>query len=79
MLGSSIFNILFILGASSAIIAMPIDPKLNLDIFLMTVVTIVGALFTYTKSEVDKKEGLVLVLLYIAYMAFTIVREMGMI
>ena len=45
----------------------------------MTVVTIVGALFTYTKSEVDKKEGLVLVLLYIAYMAFTIVREMGMI
>ena len=79
VLGSSIFNILFILGASSAIITMPIDPKLNIDIFLMTVVTIVGALFTYTKSEVDKKEGLVLVLLYVAYMAFTIVRELGMI
>ena len=44
----------------------------------MTVVTIVGAWFTYTKSEVDKKEGLVLVILYVAYMAFTIIRELGL-
>ena len=79
VLGSSIFNVLFILGISSAIIPMPIAPEMIFDIFLMTVITIVGAWFTYTKSEVDKKEGLVLVLLYIAYMAFTIVREMGMI
>ena len=78
VLGSSIFNILFILGISSAIVPITIEPKLVFDIFLMTVVTIVGAWFTYTKSEVDKKEGLVLVLLYVAYMAFTIVREMGL-
>ena len=78
VLGSNIFNILFILGISSAIVPLTIEPKLVFDIFLMTVVTIVGAWFTYTKSEVDKKEGLVLVILYVAYMAFTIIRELGL-
>lgn len=75
VLGSCIFNILFILGISSAITPMPIAPDMVFDIFIMTIVTIVGAWFTYTKSEVDKKEGLVLVLLFIAYMAFAIIRN----
>ncbi|WP_297982370.1 calcium/sodium antiporter [uncultured Methanobrevibacter sp.] len=75
VLGSCIFNILFILGISSAITPMPIAPDMVFDIFLMTLVTIIGAWFTYTKSEVDKKEGLVLVLLFIAYMAFAIIRN----
>lgn len=79
VLGSSIFNILFILGITGIAETIVIKPTMIGDIFLMTVVTIVGAWFTYTKNEVDRKEGLVLVLLYIAYMAFTVVREMGMI
>ena len=75
VLGSCIFNILFILGISSAIMPMPIAPEMVFDILLMTLVTIIGAWFTYTKSEVDKKEGLVLVILFIIYMAFVILRN----
>ena len=75
VLGSSIFNILFILGISSAIMPMPIAPDMVFDILIMTIVTIIGAIFTYTKSEVDKKEGLVLVILFILYMAFVILRN----
>lgn len=73
--GSCIFNVLFILGISSAIMPMPIAPEMIFDIFLMTIVTIVGAWFTYTRSEVDKKEGLVLVILFIIYMIFVILRN----
>lgn len=75
VLGSCIFNVLFILGISSAIMPMPIAPEMVFDILLMTLVTIIGAWFTYTKSEVDKKEGLVLVILFIIYMAFVIIRN----
>ena len=83
VLGSSIFNILFILGISSAITPftvqtpIPIEPDMVFNILLMTVITIVGAGFTYTKSEVDKKEGLVLVLLYVVYLAYTIMVGLG--
>ena len=79
VLGSSIFNILFILGISGAIFPMTIAPEMLTDIFIMTVVTIVGAWFTYTKSEVDKIEGLALVVLYVAYTLFLIARNYGMI
>ena len=79
VLGSSIFNILFILGISSAIQPIKIEHMYVFDILFMTVVTILGAWFTYTKSEVNKKEGLVLVLLFIAYVTFTVCREIGII
>jgi cation:H+ antiporter len=45
----------------------------------MSVVTIVVAAFAYTQNEIDKKEGIVLLILYIAYMTFACCRLMGMI
>ena len=85
VLGSSIFNILFILGltgvVSSVAAQIPLEIKINLipHIFLMTIITIICAWFTYTKSEVDKKEGAVLLALFLLYMAFTILREFHLI
>ena len=79
VLGSSIFNILFILGISSLIQAIKIEPGVYPDIIFMTAITILGATFAYTQSEIDKKEGIILVILYFAYMAFTILREFHMI
>ena len=73
VLGSSIFNILFILGLSSAISPLTIKPINLPDIIIMTIITIIGALFAYTKNEVDKKEGIILVSLYIFYIAYRII------
>ena len=74
VLGSSIFNILFILGLAGALSPVPlkIEAPIVLDIIIMTIITIIGALFAYTQNEVDKKEGIVLIILYIAYIAFRI-------
>ena len=85
VLGSNIFNILFILGLTGVVssvfaeIPLKIAQKLLPDIFIMTILTIICAWFTYTKSEVDKKEGAVLVALFLLYMAFTILREYNLI
>ena len=72
VLGSSIFNILFILGISSALNPLKIEPGIVFDIFIMTLITIIGAIFAYSKNEVDKKEGIVLLILYVAYIAYRI-------
>ena len=79
VLGSSIFNILFIIGISSTInfeIPISIFPIDIVNVFIMTVVTIIGAWFTYTKNEVDKKEGLALIILYILFIMFNILIEL---
>ncbi len=70
VLGSSIFNILFILGITSAFWPITINEKFIPHIVIMTIITIIGAAFAYTQNEVNKKEGFVLVLLYIAYIAY---------
>lgn len=77
VLGSNIFNILFTLGICSAIFTMEIPEKVIYDIVIMTAVTLVGSLFIYTKNEVDKKEGIALVLLYLAYLVFTFYTKTG--
>ena len=77
VLGSSIFNILFILGISSAINPLPIKPYMITDILFMTLITILGAIFAYSQNKVDKKEGIVLIALYVLYIAFIISRQLG--
>lgn len=75
VIGSCIFNILFITGITSVILPTPIEPKMILDIFIMTLIIILGSTFARTQEEIDRKEGLVLVILFIIYMAFIIIRN----
>ena len=75
VIGSNIFNILFVLGASSIISPITINPNMIVDIALMLGVTILFFIFGKTQDKYDKKEGFILVALFIAYMAFAILRN----
>ena len=75
VIGSNIFNILFVLGASSAISAIPLDSDMLIDVLFMLFVTILCFIFGKTQEKYDKKEGIILVLLFIGYMAFAILRN----
>ena len=75
VIGSNIFNILFVLGASSAISRIPIDHSMLIDVLFMVGVTILCFIFGKTQEKYDKKEGIILVALFIAYMAFAILRN----
>ena len=65
---------IFILGISSAIKPIPIGADVIPDILFMTVITIIGAGFAYTQNEIDKKEGIILVILYIIYFAYLVMK-----
>ncbi|WP_407455150.1 calcium/sodium antiporter [Methanobrevibacter sp.] len=75
VIGSNIFNILFVLGASSAISAIPLDSSLLIDVLFMFAVTVLCFIFGKTQDKYDKKEGVILIALFIAYMAFAILRN----
>ncbi len=75
IMGSCLFNILFILGISSTIIPMPISPKIMTDLIFLLSVTGLAYIFANTQEEFDKKEGLILFILFIIYMTFVIIRN----
>ncbi len=75
VIGSNIFNILFVLGASSAISAIPLDSSMLIDVLFMLAVTILCFIFGKTQEKYDKKEGIILIVLFVVYMAFAILRN----
>ena len=75
VIGSNIFNILFVLGASSAITTISLDSSMLIDVTFMVFVTVLCFIFGKTQDKFDKKEGAILVALFIAYMIFAILRN----
>lgn len=79
ILGSNIFNILLIIGVSSAISPIVVSNNLIFDfVFLIIVTLIIGIMIFTSKSEekrFGRKEGIILVSFYILYMIYIIIRN----
>lgn len=75
VIGSNIFNILFILGVSALISPIPVDISLFLDIIIMILVTIITYMFSIRKKDVSKFEGIILIASYAAYMFLVIFKS----
>ncbi|HSQ88242.1 calcium/sodium antiporter [Romboutsia sp.] len=75
VVGSNLFNILFVLGLSSTISNIQVHPIVFIDMLVMIIVTVLTYIFAATKKNVNKVEGLFLVLIYIVYMVFVIIRQ----
>ena len=77
--GSNIFNILLILGSSATIKPMSVSPQLGIDLIFLIVVTLILGAFMFIgkegKSKLSRKEGIVLVLIYIAYVVYIVMRN----
>lgn len=73
VIGSNVFNILFVLGASATISPMFIDPLLFIDTLFMIGITTLTYLFSIRKKDINKIESAILVLLYIGYMAYLLI------
>ncbi len=72
--GSNIFNILFILGASSALTPINVAPELFIDTIILIVVSIIIFIFARTKNITSRVEGAICVVFYIIYTAYIIMR-----
>jgi len=69
IVGSNIFNLLFILGATAIVTPLPIPRQItSLDIWVMLAATAALILFSLTGRQVSRAEGAVLLVGYVAYM-----------
>ncbi|MCT4508882.1 MAG: calcium/sodium antiporter [Tepidibacter sp.] len=75
VLGSNLFNVLLVLGISSSIRPIPINPAIFVDMIFLLIVTIITYVFAVTKKKVFRLEGVFLVCLYIGYMSYIIIRN----
>ena len=78
LIGSNIFNVLFILGLSGLFSSLGVNPDVMFDMWIMIGVTLVAVIASISFGHVSKKEGLLLTMIYLMYVAFIIVRSLGM-
>lgn len=75
IVGSSIFNILFVLGISSILSPLVVSDKIFFDIFVMLGLTIFLFVFSKTQHTIAKSEGFALSIGYIVYLVYIIIRN----
>jgi len=72
VIGSNIFNILFIIGISGLISPMNVDPKLLVDGAIMILSTLLVYFYSYRKNNISKLESFSLLIFYLGYLAYLI-------
>lgn len=74
VVGSCIFNILFILGLAGVISPMAADSVFFIDTGILIFVSAMMLLFAYTGKKTNRVEGAISTLIYVAYTAYIIMR-----
>jgi len=72
IIGSSIFNIMFVLGISGMILPLAIDTGLMFDIAALLFGSSVFLVFVLTKKRIARYEGLIMVFLYVSYLTYVV-------
>lgn len=73
VLGSNVFNILFILGVTGVITPLDIQGITPVDLSLLVVSMVLLWLFSYTKLRIERWEGAVLIAVFAGYMTMLVV------
>ena len=76
--GSSIFNILLILGVASTIKPIGFELSTYIDVIAMAVSAIMLFIFAYKGSKVNRWQGALMIAIYAIYLTFIILRNFGM-
>ena len=73
-IGSNIFNILFVLGLAGVISPMPFLMENIIDIMILVVLSLLIWGFAWTKEKISRKEGIVMLVLYVVYVIYICMR-----
>ena len=79
IIGSNIFNILFVLGLAGTISPLDLVRENVTDAIICLGVTVMSFVFALTGKKVNRPEGTVMLLVYAAYMVFVFLREFNII
>ena len=71
---SNLFNILFVLAASATISPMKVDILSTYDAIFLIAASIITWFLAKSRFEVNRREGIIMVLMYVGYTAYIIMR-----
>ena len=74
VIGSNIFNILFVLGVAAAISPIAFIMENVVDIGILIAMSVVAWLFTATRQKLERSEGALMLLIYAGYLAYICTR-----
>ncbi len=74
VIGSNIFNILFILGMSAVISPMITDSYAIIDCCMLIAVSLVPFVFALFKRKINRPMGIFMLLMYVAYTSYLLIR-----
>ena len=73
VVGSNLFNLLFIIGVSGTIHPIAVNLASVIDLVILIIVSVITLVFSATK-KISRAEGAVMLLLYAATGVFAVVR-----
>ena len=74
VIGSNVFNILFILGASAVIGTITTDMNAVIDTCVLIGIVAITYVFALAKKTINRTEGIIMILMYAAYTAYLLMR-----
>ncbi|MBR5566307.1 MAG: calcium/sodium antiporter [Roseburia sp.] len=74
VIGSNVFNILFVLGIAGAISPIAFIMENVIDIVILTVMSVLVWILGWTKQKIDRKEGIIMVVIYAVYLVYICIR-----
>ncbi len=75
VVGSNIFNLMLILGTSSAIHPVGANVASVFDMGILIIVSLIVFLFSVSKKKIVRVEGIIMILVYVADVIFAIFRK----
>lgn len=70
VVGSNIFNVFFILGASAVIAPLKIEASIFIDLIINIGLSVMLLFFAKSHHKINRTEGIVLMAIYVAYTAY---------
>jgi cation:H+ antiporter len=72
IIGSNIFNIFWILGASALVAPMSFDSSANADIFMVMLASVIlfATMYVGKRHVIERWQGVLMVLIYISYLIY---------
>jgi len=74
VIGSNIFNILLVLGVAASISPIAFIMENVIDIILLVAMSALVWIFAWTKQKIGRTEGIIMLLIYAAYLVYIIIR-----
>ena len=74
VIGSNIFNLMLILGTSTILHPVAVNFASFFDLIVLIFMTLLTYLFILSKKEINRGEGIVMILIYAAQIVFAVIR-----